>query len=88
MAKACEFVGHLLFRSEAIRELGKDAGREGDVGEFDLNTGRLSEALNNGEKGVSREGWGFVGLGIDDLGHDILREGLRDGDGVGNAEVC
>ena len=66
-----EFVRDLLLGGEAIGELGKNSASEGDVGEFDFDAGRLDEALDDGEEGVSGEGWGFVGLGVDDLGHDL-----------------
>ena len=83
-----EFVGDALLFGEAVGELGEDAGGEGDVTEFDVDAGRLGEALDDGEERVGGEGGGFVGLGVDDGGHDILGEGLRDEGGWGNAEVC
>ena len=64
-----ERVVEALLVGEAVGELGDDASGEGDVARLDLDTGRPRVGGHDGQERVRRQHRGFVGVGVDDLGH-------------------
>ena len=63
-----EGVVGLLGRGEFIREIGEDAGGDGDVAGFHVDAGLLGVGLHDRQEAVGGERGGFVGDGVDDRG--------------------
>lgn len=73
---AIRSVGELTELVEVVSvevELSEDAAGDGDVGEFDTDTGGLEEALEDGEESVGGESGGFISEGVLDGGKSTSR---------------